>query len=225
MSFQSWFYHELALWSQIIYLTSLRFNAPMSETAIIKLWTWRLNDTLYTFNKCYFLSPLLSIWQCCLKSVFPQNSLYRLSFCLCFPQWLDRIEDKLHVLFQCVETLWSEVKWSEVAQSCPTLWDPTDCSLPGSSIHGIFQARILEWVAISFSRRSSGPRDWTRISCIVGRCFTIWATREAHGNNGILNIWSEFRFDSCFFCLTWAQFQLKYLICKIIASWNFMGIN
>ena len=67
---------------------------------------------------------------------------------------------------------------SEVAQSCPTLCDPMDCSLPGSSIHGIFQARILEWVAISFSRRSSRPRDWTWISCIVGRCFTVWATRE-----------------------------------------------
>ena len=44
---------------------------------------------------------------------------------------------------------------SEVAQSCPTLCDPTDCSLPGSSIHGIFQARVLEWVAIAFSRGSS----------------------------------------------------------------------
>ena len=48
---------------------------------------------------------------------------------------------------------------SEVAQSCPTLCDPMDCSPPGSSIHGILQARTLEWVAISFSRRSSWPRD------------------------------------------------------------------
>ena len=48
---------------------------------------------------------------------------------------------------------------SEVAQSCPTLCDHMDCSQPGSSIHGIFQPRILEWVAISFSRRSSQPRD------------------------------------------------------------------
>ena len=53
-----------------------------------------------------------------------------------------------------------------------------DCSLPGFSIHGIFQARILEWVAISFSRRSYHPRDWTQVSRIVGRCFTFWATRE-----------------------------------------------
>ena len=75
---------------------------------------------------------------------------------------------------------WNEVKWSEVAQSRLTHCHPMDYSLPGSSVHGIFQARILEWVAISFSRGSSRPRDWTRVSHIVGRCFTIWATREAH---------------------------------------------
>ena len=49
-----------------------------------------------------------------------------------------------------------------VTQSCPTLCDPLDCSLPGFSICGIFQARILEWIAISFSRGSSRPRDWTQ---------------------------------------------------------------
>ena len=53
------------------------------------------------------------------------------------------------------------------------LCDPMDCSLPGSSVHGIFQARILEWVATSFSRRSSQPRDRTQVSHVVGRCFTI----------------------------------------------------
>ena len=67
---------------------------------------------------------------------------------------------------------------SEVVQSYLTLCDPMDCSLSGSSIHGIFQARILEWVAISFSRGSSQPRDQTWVSCIVGRCFTVWVTRE-----------------------------------------------
>ena len=53
-----------------------------------------------------------------------------------------------------------------------------DCSLPGSSIHGIFQAIVLQWVAISFSRGSSWPRDRTRVSHIVDRCFTVWATKE-----------------------------------------------
>ena len=67
------------------------------------------------------------------------------------------------------------LKWSEVAQSCPTLCDPMDCS----SVHGIFQARVLDWVAISFSRGSSWPRDQTWISHTEGRCFTVWATREA----------------------------------------------
>ena len=67
---------------------------------------------------------------------------------------------------------------SEVAQSCPTLCDPMDYSLPGSSLHGIFQARVLEWVAISFSRGSSQSKDRTRVSCIPGRCFNLWATRS-----------------------------------------------
>ena len=63
------------------------------------------------------------------------------------------------------------IKWkseSEVAQSYPTLCDPVDCSPPGSSVHGILQARILEWVAVSFSRASSWPRDRTRVSRIAG---------------------------------------------------------
>ena len=66
-----------------------------------------------------------------------------------------------------------------VAQSCPTLCDPMDCSLPGSYVHETFQARVLKWVAISFSRGSSRPRGRTQFSHITSRCFTIWATREA----------------------------------------------
>ena len=74
------------------------------------------------------------------------------------------------------------VQFSSVTQSCPTLCNCMDCSLPGSSVHGIFQARLLEWVAVLFSRGSSQPRDWTQVSCIAGRFFTIWATREAKWN-------------------------------------------
>ena len=59
------------------------------------------------------------------------------------------------------------------------LCNPLDCSQPGSSTYGIFQARILEWVAISFSRGSSQCRDRTQVSCIAGRCFNLWTTREA----------------------------------------------
>ena len=55
-----------------------------------------------------------------------------------------------------------------------------DGSPPDFSVYGILQARILEWVAISFSRGSSPPRNWTRVSCISGRIFTNWAMKEAH---------------------------------------------
>ena len=61
-----------------------------------------------------------------------------------------------------------------VAQSCPTLRDLMDCSPPGFSVHGVLQARILEWVAVPFSRGSSQPRDRTQVSCIAGRFFTNW---------------------------------------------------
>ena len=73
----------------------------------------------------------------------------------------------------CLISLLSE---SEVAQSCPTLCNPIDCSPPGSSFHGILQSRILEWVAISLSRESSPPKDQTQVSCIAGRRFNLWAT-------------------------------------------------
>ena len=60
---------------------------------------------------------------------------------------------------------------AKLLQSCPTLWDPKDCSLPGSSDHGILQVRILEWVAVPFPRGSSPPRDQTHVSYIscIGR--------------------------------------------------------
>ena len=64
---------------------------------------------------------------------------------------------------------------SVVRDSC----DPIDCSLPGFSVRGILQARILELVAISFSRVSSQPKNQTEVSCIAGRFFTDWAMREA----------------------------------------------
>ena len=72
--------------------------------------------------------------------------------------------------------LWSRML---VTQSCLTLCDPTDCSPPGSSVHGILQARILKWIAVPFSRVSSWPRDWTEVFCLAGGFFTSWTTRKA----------------------------------------------
>ena len=99
-------------------------------------------------------------------------------------------------LNRCRESIWQNssfcdknsqqirCRWNMLhAQSCPTLHNPMDCSLPGSSVHGISQASILEWVAIPFSRGFSWPRDWTQVSCVscIGRWILYhWATREAH---------------------------------------------
>ena len=76
------------------------------------------------------------------------------------------------------EAVWTYRWWLShwvMSDSC----DPMDCSLPGSSVHGILQSKMLEWVAISFSRGSSWPRNWTQVFCNAGRFFTNWATKEA----------------------------------------------
>ena len=65
-----------------------------------------------------------------------------------------------------------------VTQWCTTVCDLRDCSPPGSSGHGILQAKTLEWVPSPFTRASSQPRDWTQVSCSASRFFTIWITRE-----------------------------------------------
>ena len=69
---------------------------------------------------------------------------------------------------------WIKVKM--LVTWCPILCNPMDCGPPASSVHEILQARILEWVAIPFSRRSSWPRDQTQVSWTAGRFFTVWDT-------------------------------------------------
>ena len=69
------------------------------------------------------------------------------------------------------EAFWPPCVLVKLPQSCPTLCDHLDSSPPGSSVHGILQARILEWVAIPFSRGSCQPRDWIQVSCIAGGFF------------------------------------------------------
>ena len=80
---------------------------------------------------------------------------------------------------------------AQLLKSCLTICDPMDCSPPGSSVHGIFQARLLEWVAISSSRRSSQPREWTCISwvsCITGKFFSTESPRKPCINKTSLEI-------------------------------------
>ena len=90
-----------------------------------------------------------------------------------------------------------------VPLSCLTLWDPMDYSRPGSSGHGILQARILECVAISFSRGTSQSRDWTQVLCIAGRFFITWDIREVHLlNRRYSTTWSK--------AAIWGWFQYSF---------------
>ena len=99
------------------------------------------------------------------------SALFRLSFLLNKYPGVGFLDHRVCVCV-CVCVL--------VAQSCLTLCDPMDCSPPGSSVHGILQARILEWVAISLSRESSWPRDQTCISCIGRQILDHWSARRPH---------------------------------------------
>ena len=111
-----------------------------------------------------------SVLLCANDSVFQwfSNDFRQISFVFV---WSGVIIHKL-LLHLCLSH-WSTaiilvLKWSRLVVSDSL--QPHDCNLPGSSVHGIFQARVLEWVAIFFSRGSSQPRDRTWVSCIVGRC-------------------------------------------------------
>ena len=105
-----------------------------------------------------------------------------------------------------------------VTQLCPTLGDLMDCSLPGSSVHAILQARILEWVAIPFSRGSSWPRDRTWVSCITGESFTIWATHTHKNLTSFLcflgsHLWGGRRACICH-CMV-GSFKIAVLLCCV----------
>ena len=103
------------------------------------------------------------------------------------------------------------------------LCDPIYCSLPGSSIHGIFQARVLEWVAISFSRGSSWARDRTQVSCIVGRCFTVWATNILKSRHYFAN--KRPSRQSCGFSSShvW-MWELDYKESWVLKNWYFWTV-
>ena len=116
--------------------------------------------------------------------IIPTQNMEYLPICLYHIWFLSLVSyNFLCTVFVSLVRKWS---LSEVAQSCPTLCDTMDCSPSGFSIHGIFQARVLEWVSISFSSGSSWPRDQTRISCIAGRRFIPrWLICFAAMVNGI----------------------------------------
>ena len=100
----------------------------------------------------------------------PPTSCLTFSF---FPSALRDKRKKNQLLKRAMQKIKTSKLKVLVAQSCPILCDPTDCSPPGSSVHEILQARIVEWVAISFSRDSSQLKDQTWVSHTTGRFFTI----------------------------------------------------
>ena len=103
--------------------------------------------------------------------------------------------------------LWTELNWTESRSVVSTL-----CDLMDYTVHGILQAKILEWVAFPFSRGSSQPRDRTQVSRIAGRFFTSWATREAH-----LSYSQPYNFLHHFCVCSLCFFQLSALItCSLV---------
>ena len=105
----------------------------------------------------------------------PWNLISSVSHTLSSSQWGDQLSQLSSYPRSQIKVL--------VTQSCPTLCHPMDCSSPGSCVHEIFQAMILEWVAISFSRGSAQLRDRAQVLCTAGRFFTECATRAAQSKS------------------------------------------
>ena len=139
-------------------------------------------------------------------------------------------QESNHVLLPCRQSLY-QLSYQEspvlVAQSCPTLCDLMDCSLPGSSVHGIFQAWILDWVAISYSRGYSQLRDQIAISCIscIGRRILYHcATSEAHVQLTYSSVLSRYSVHCLYhlFILTHSLLSLSDMFHTLSCSLNFM---
>ena len=170
----SFLFSRPSMWS--IYLISFRYSLSVQTISVFGFWKGcislvLLKDVISRYRlPGWIVSPqhTVDLFRCLLAStVGAGRSSFRLDVILW--RWS---------LFSpnCLK----HVLWSGVAQSCLTLCNPMDCSLLGSSVHGVFQARVLEWIAIPFSRGSSQPRNRTQVSPIAGRRFTVWATREFH---------------------------------------------
>ena len=101
---------------------------------------------------------------------FPHHPQLQLHLAYCSFPW------------EALPLIFSQLVWvyAKSLQSCLTLCNPMNCSLQGSSVHGIFQARTLKWVAISFSKRSFQHRDWTLVACLTGRFFTTEPSGKPH---------------------------------------------
>ena len=159
------------------YLATLNvLTLQTTKIFLNKLFKWASSSSLKNHNKCVcvcvytisrawlFATPWTVARQAPLSMGFPRQEYWST---MRFPSPQKKFNQPVHL---------SEVKSISRVRLFATLWTAAP---PGSSVHGIFQARVLEWVAIFSSRGSSQPRDWTQVSCIADRRFTIWATRKA----------------------------------------------
>ena len=149
-----------------VYLFSSRWTLELFP--VLCSCKWRCYE-----HSCHFVC-VWHMFSCALGKTSRKRMKHLLNVYLIYTFYLPHV---LSLTFFVSLHYGSEVKVL-VAQSCPTLCDPMDCRQPDSSVSGILQARILEWIASSSSRGSSWPRDWIWVSHVAGRFFTIWATRE-----------------------------------------------
>ena len=153
------------------------WNVPLVSLIFLKrslVFPIALFSSIYLHRSLrkVFLFLLAVLWNSAFKWVY-------LSLSLAFPLSLSEAFSFSSFL-SYLYTAAAAAATAKSLQSCPSLWDPIYGSPPGSSVPGILQARIPEWVAISFSRRSSLTRDWTCVSCIGRWVLYQRATREAH---------------------------------------------
>ena len=186
-----WLYGPLsAKWSLcflICYLGYIKQNAELNDSqARIKIARININNLSYADDTTLMLeseeelkSLLIRVKEVSKRAgLKPNIQKTKIMECSPITSWQTdgkKVETVTDFIFLGYK-ITADSDWGHEIKTLPS-WEK---SLSGSSIHGIFQARVLEWIAISFSRGSSRPRDQTRVSRIAGRRFTIWVTREAH---------------------------------------------
>ena len=182
---------------------ALRLLYQLPEAFTTKPYRWGVLNNRHLFAHCcgswtseIRVSSFGSLWRRWGKNAFQASvldldmtvfSLYLPSLCMCmYPNcpFKERHQSRwIKVNLNNLHSNWMLLSQGSVcafSAMSDSFW-PMDCSPPGSSVHGISQARILEWIAVSFSRGSSGPRDQTQASCIGKWSLYHWATWEAHG--------------------------------------------
>ena len=153
-------------------------------TVVLELvWEWTVNICSQLWIQWFHIGNLNLAWRKCLHHGNGQNVANQCGsfFLLLFARLL--LLFAVCLLDECAQEYLS-IFLKLNKQSCPTLCDPMDYTA-----RGILQARILEWVVIPFSRRSSQPRDRTQVSHIAGGFFTSWASREAQTNSPVSGSW------------------------------------